>query len=265
MQIPLLRFAAAALLLSLAWIGLAGSPGGLPDYSPAASVSGTVSLVQAVPGRPFEVRVDGRALDQAARVGDVIGPVRLPAGRHVFSFVGSGGGAVQTTVGLRPGSSIDVVLHRPAAVRGASVVSSFVTPTRPIKAGRARILIAATASLAPADVRVDDRVVFANIANGESATIDVAAGRHRVALTPTGQPAPAILGPLDLTVAAGTVTLLYPAGGASAGALRTIVHSIAVGSAGGAAPGRVHTGTVGMARDLSVRVFGPGLRRGLRR
>ena len=30
------------------------------------------------------------------------------------------------------------------------------------------------------------------------------------------------------------------------------------GKAGGAAPGSVHTGTVGLARDLSVRVFGPG-------
>jgi hypothetical protein len=256
MQTSLPRFAAAALLLSAAQIGLAGAEPGLPDNA-AGSVAGTVTLVQAVPGRVVEVRVDGRELHRVAHVGDVIGPVRLPAGRHAVAFVGSGGSVVQAAVWLRPGSSVDVVLHRPAGVRGASVVTSFPTPTRPLRVGWARILVAATASLVPADVRVDDRVVFANIANGESATIDVPAGRHQVAFLPTGQPAPAVLGPLKVDVAAGTVTMVYAAGGSSSGAVRAIVHTMALGNGGGAAPGSVHTGTVGLARDLPVRVFGP--------
>ena len=257
MQTTLPRFAAAALLLSVAPIGFAAAPAGLP-VNAAGSVSGTVTLVQAVPGRTVEMRVDGRDLHRVAHVGDVIGPLRLPAGRHVFAFVGSGGGAVREAVELRQGASLDVVLHRPAAVRGASVVTPFRTPTRPIRAGWARILVADTASVVPSDVLVDDRVVFVNIANGESATIDVTAGRHLVALVPTGQPAPAVLGPLKVTVAAGTVTKVYAVGGPRAGALRAIVHTVALGNGGGAAPGNVHTGTVGLARDLPVRVFGPG-------
>jgi hypothetical protein len=195
---------------------------------------------------------------RAARVGDVIGPVRLPAGRHVFAFVGPGGGAAQTTVELRPGSSLDVVLHRPAAVRGAPVVTSFRTPLQSIKAGRGRVMVAATASLVPADVRIDHRVVSDNIANGEAVTIDVAAGHHRVALVPSGQAGPAVVGPLDVDVAAGTVTMVYAAGGRSGSEARTILHTVALGSGGEAAPGRVHTGSAGLARDLPVRVFGPG-------
>jgi len=257
MQTPLPRLIAAALVLSLAQVGLAGSHVGLPDRA-AASSAGTVTLVQATPGRPVVVQVDGRELHRAARLGDVIGPVRLPAGRHVFTFVGLGGAVAQTTVDLRPGTSLDLVLHRPAAVRGASIVTSFKTPTRPIEAGQARILIAATASLVPVDVRVDDRVVFDNIANGESATIDVPAGRHRIALVPTGQQGPAAVGPLDVDVAAGTVTMVYAAGGPSAVGYRTILHTIALGDRGEAAPGSVHAGTTGLARDISVRVFGPG-------
>jgi hypothetical protein len=257
MQISLLRFAAAALLLSVAQIGLAGAQPG-PRDNAAGNVAGTVTLVQAVPGRAVEVRVDGRELHRVAHGGDVIGPVRLPAGRHALAFVGSGGSVVRAAVWLTPGSSVDVVLHRPAGVGGASVVTSFPTPTRPIREGWARILVAATASLVPADVRVDDRVVFADIANGESATVDVKAGRHVVTLVPTGQPAPAVLGPLKVSLAAGTVTMVYAAGGPPADALSTIVHTIALGSDGGAAPGTVHTGTVGLARDLPVRVFGPG-------
>ncbi|WP_297622361.1 hypothetical protein [Nocardioides sp.] len=254
------RFAAAALLLSVAQIGLAAVPPGVPDTA-AGSVSGkvfgTVTLVQAVPGRAVEMRVDGRELHPVTHVGDVIGPVRLPSGRHVFAFASPGGSVVRSTVWLKPGSSADVVLHRPAAVRGASLVTLFPTPTKPIREGWARIQVAATATLVPTDVRVDDRVVFANIANGESATIDVPAGRHVVALVPAGQPAPAVLGPLRFTVAAGTVTMVYAAGGPPAGAPRAIVHTMALGQDGQAAPGDVHAGTVGLARDLPVRVFGP--------
>ena len=260
MQTAGYRFAAVGLLLAAAQIASAGAPSDSADDAAgtvSGTVSGTVTLVEAVPGRTFEVRVDGRELHRAARIGDVIGPLRLPAGRHALAFIGSGGGVVRTTVWLRPRSSVDVVLHPPAAARGASVVTSFPAPTRPVRPGRARILVAATASLVPADVRVDDRVVFANIANGESVTVDVTAGRHEVALVPTGQPAPAVLGPLRLDLTAGTVTMVYAAGGPRAGAIRAIVHTVAVGHAGGAAPGGVHAGTAGLARDLPVRVFGP--------
>lgn len=136
---------------------------------------------------------------------------------------------MRSTVRLRPGSSVDVVLHQPAA----------------------------TATLVPADVRVDERVVFANIANGESVTVDVTPGPHVVALVPTGQQAPTVLGPLKIDAAAGTVTMVYAAGGPPAGAPRTIVHTMALGDDGKVAPGGVHAGTVGLARDLPVRVFGP--------
>ena len=260
MQTPLTRFAATALLLASAQVVLIGASPGLPDPAVgnvSSKVFGTVTVVQAVPGRAVEMRVDGRELHPVTRVGDVIGPIRLPAGRHVFAFVRSGGSVVRSIVRLRPGSSADVVLHRPAAARGASVVTMFPTPTRPIRDGWARIRVGATATLVPADVRVDDRVVFANIANGESATIDVPAGQHLVALVPTGQQAPAVLGPLTLTVAAGTVTTVYAAGGPPAGAPRAIVHTMALGQGGQPAPGTVHAGTVGVARDLPVRVFGP--------
>src|SRR4029078_4035985 len=99
--------------------GSAGAPPGLAD---SAAVSGTVTLVQAVAGRAVEMRVDGRELHPVTPLGDVIGPVRLPAGQHAFTFVGSGGSVVRATVWLRPGSSRAVVLHQPARRRGEAVV-----------------------------------------------------------------------------------------------------------------------------------------------
>jgi hypothetical protein len=256
MQAFLLRLAPAALVLSVAQILLAGSPAGLPETA-SAGVSGTVTLVPAVPGRTVDVRVDGRLVRRAAGVGELVGPVRLPAGRHTVAFIGATGGTGRAVVRVTAGSSQDVVLHQPAAAQGRAVVSSFRTPTRPLAPGRARLLISPTASVVPADVRVDGRVVFTNIANGEVATVEVPAGVHRVALVPTGRTTPAVVGPLEVAVAAGTVTKVYAMGGRGS-ADDSIVHSVALGSGGEVAPGRVETGTVGLARDLTVRVFDAG-------
>ena len=91
-----------------------------------------------------------------------------------------------TRLNVKSGSNTDVVLHQPASVNGDPVVSTYHTPLSPIGPEKARVLLAHTATVAPADVRVDGKVVFTNIANGEYADADVPAGAHRVALLPTG-------------------------------------------------------------------------------
>jgi hypothetical protein len=51
--------------------------------------------------------------------------------------------------------------------------------------------------------------------------------------------------------------MVYVVGGPRSGGPRAIVHTVALSPGGEPAPGSVHTGTVGLARDLPVRVFGP--------
>ena len=94
--------------------------------------------------------------------------------------------AVKSSIDVASGSSSDVVIHRPAAVGGDPVVHSYATPVKPIGPGKARVLLAHTATVAPADVRVDGQVAFTNIANGEFAEADVPAGAHKVELLPDG-------------------------------------------------------------------------------
>jgi hypothetical protein len=243
----------AALALALAQIMLAGAPAGLPETA-SASVSGSVTMVQAVPGRTVAIRIDGLPIRRAADVGDVVGPVQLAAGRHRITFVNAGRGRVSAWVRIAAGSSRDVVLHRPTARAGRPVVSSFRTPTGGVAPGRARLVVAPAARIVPADVRVDGRVVFTNIATGESARTQVQPGIHRVTVVPTGLEGPAVLGPVDVAVAPGTVTIVYAVAGPGAGA--AIVHTLALRPGGGVAPGTLDTGTVGLARHLSVHQFG---------
>ena len=72
-----------------------------------------------------------------------------------------------------------MVLHLPAEVGGDPVVHSYDAPTGAIGPDKARVVLAHTATVAPADVEVDGETVFTNIANGEFAEADVPAGTHR--------------------------------------------------------------------------------------
>jgi hypothetical protein len=219
--------------------------------------TGRIFVVQALPDVVLDVAVDGDVVDRQARVGAVLGPYSLAPGKHQVRFTDSSGDVrLASSVEVASGSSRDVVVHRPAAVGGQPVVNSYRTPQGPIGPGKARVLIAHTATVAPADVRVDGKVVFRDIANGEYATADVPAGTHRVSLLPTGLANPPILGPLTLTLAPGTVTNVYAVGDPKKGSMNVILHRGLLASNGAAAPDTIDTGAVGLVAHVIVRPFG---------
>jgi hypothetical protein len=158
-------------------------------------------------------------------------------------------------VAVAAGSSTDVVLHRPASISGEPVVNTYKTPTSPIGPGKARVLLAHTATVPPADVRVDGKIVFTNIANGEFADADVPAGTHEVALLPTGQTTQPILGPLDVTLEAQTVTMVYAVGTPTNGSMRVIAHVSRIASDGSVVPASVGTGSAGLVADRPISPF----------
>lgn len=221
-----------------------------------AAPTGSVSIIQAVPKAAVRVTIDGRQVKSDARVGAVLGPFSLAAGKHTVRFVDrSGDVSMSSAVTVKPGSSTDVVLHRPASVSGEPVVNVYRTPRKAIGPGKARVLLAHTATVAPADVRVDGKVVFTNIANGEYAEADVPAGVHEVALLPTGQTKSPILGPLDVDLPARTVTMVYAVGSPKNGSMSAISHSAAIAADGTVEPGTITTGSAGLAAQTPVTTF----------
>jgi hypothetical protein len=215
-----------------------------------------VTVIQAVPGSAVRVRIDDRSVRRDAKVGSVLGPFSLSPGRHVLTFSGlSGSGDVRSTLMVRPGSTTDVVLHLPAAVGGTPVVNSYRTPRSPIGPDKARLLLAHTATVAPADVKFDGKIVFTDIANGEFAEAEVPAGAHRVALLPTGQARRPILGPLDVRLAARTVTMVYAVGSPTDHSMNVIVHTLRLPADGTSPPQAMDTGSAGLAADVRVTPF----------
>ncbi|WP_137294783.1 DUF4397 domain-containing protein [Nocardioides dongxiaopingii] len=232
---------------AVAAVTAAAAPGsGAGAASPPPRAAGSVVFVQAVPGAEMVVSVDGEEVAAGLADGAVAPPVTLDAGPHAVEFAFDGG-SVEATVEVGAGSASDVVVHNPAAVDGDPVVSIYPTPMDPIGPGKARVVLAHTATTAPADVEVDGQVVFTNIANGEYAEADVAAGAHQVALLPSGIEGEPILGPLEVTLRAGTLTSVYAVGNPRRGSMRVIVRETPLRGDGTEAPTRVETGSAGLA------------------
>jgi len=239
---------AVACLLPLATAGPVAA-------SPAFKSSGQVVVVQAVPGLSPEVSIDGNSIRDGVEVGTVLGPFDLASGSHEVEFSDGSGLAVVSTLEVAQGSSTDVVIHLPAAVDGDPVVNTYSTPREPIGPGKARVLVAHTATVAPADVRVDGKVVFTNIANGEYAEADVPAGKHRVELLPTGQTTNPILGPLEVSLEPRTVTMVYAVGNPRNKSMNVIVHTATLAPDGSTVPDTIDTGSAGLAADSRVTPF----------
>ncbi len=206
-----------------------------------------VTVIQAVPDASVDVSIDGREVAAGAGVGDVLGPFELSPGSHDVVFTGEGM-EVASTLDVRAGAASDVVLHLPAEVDGDPVVHSYAAPDGPIGPGKARVLLAHTATVAPADVRVDGQTVFTNIANGEFADADVPEGTIEVALLPSGSTEDPILGPLDVSLEARTLSMIYAYGNPRDGSMNVIAHTSPLGTDGSAAPKRIDTGAAGLAQ-----------------
>jgi hypothetical protein len=230
------------------------APAVRPQVPQAQAAVGSVAIVQAVPKASMTVTVDGEQVQSGVAEGKVVGPLDLAPGSHEVTF-DDGSGEWSSTVDVAAGESSDVVVHRPAEVGGTPTISVYPTPSDPIGPGKARVILAHTATTAPADVVVDGKTVFTNIANGEFAEADVAAGPHEVSLLPAGVKGSPILGPLDVDLEAGTLTAVYAVGNPQDGSMNVIVRTSGATASGDEAPTEIDTGSAGLVDGVRVWTF----------
>ena len=77
---------------------------------------------------------------------------------------------------FQPGlSRPDCFLHLTSAAGDSPLVTQFSNDLTAVPSEKASLTVAHTAAVAPADIRVDGNVLFANVANGESLNLVVPA------------------------------------------------------------------------------------------
>lgn len=142
--------------------------------------------------------------------------------------------------------SVDIVLHWLADKKDTPEVTVFDNDLNPLAIKKARLTVAHTAVVPPADVRVDRKVLFANIANGEFVSADVPAGSYSVDVVPTGQTGHALFGPVTLPVTANNLTRVFAIGQPKDHSMDAIVQTLPLRTAGSPAPDLVGAGTAGL-------------------
>jgi hypothetical protein len=212
-------------------------------------------VVHGVPGKPADVVLDGQPLRKQLAPKEVAGPFDLSPGKHTIRFRASGWTA---TASFRATArSVDVVVHRPADATKPPEVTVFDNDLSAITAGEARLTIAHTAVVPPADVRVSGKVLFSNIANGEFVTADVPAKTYSVDIVPTGEATP-LFGPVDVTLQPGALTRVFAIGEPANGGMDAVVQVLPLREKSVTRPGSVNAGSAGLVANRGSHPTQPG-------
>jgi hypothetical protein len=206
-----------------------------------------IYVVQGLPDQSLDVSVDGKSVERGVATAKVVGPFDVEPGRRTVTFSDGKDVVLERALSVDAGSSADVVVHLPASASAAPTVTVFKNDLSAVPRGKATLTVAHTAAVPPADIRVNGKVLFENVANGESLTLVVPADTYSVDIVPTGKDGPALLGPLDLTVEAGGLDRVFAVGDPAKKTMNVAVQVIPTGSTGSGQPEKVNTGTGGQA------------------
>lgn len=218
---------------------------------PAEAAAGAnLYFVQGLPGRTLDISVDGRQVASGVAGGKLVGPFAVAAGKRMITAEQGGKPVIRREVTAGSGASLDVVIHQPVSPTGAPLLTTYVNKLTAVPKDKAGLRVAHDAAVGPADIRVNGKVLFSNVANGESLDVVVPAATYKVDIVPTGATSPVVLGPLDLPVQAGYLTRVFAIGAPSQKTMTVALGTIKVPAAGSDKPGLVNTGTGGQAAGL---------------
>ena len=240
------RHAARWAKVTLVLVGAAALVGGSISTSYAAD-SAKVYIVQGLPGRSLDVAVDGKKVASGLQAAEVAGPYSVKAGERKITFSDDGEVVLERSFSVKAKSSWDVVVHLPEAAEDKPAVTVFGNDVAPVPRGKASLVVAHTATVPPADIRVNGEVLFENIGNGEALKLTVPVATYEVAIVPTGETEPVVLGPLELTVKGGAVNRVYAVGDPGKKTMNVAVHVIPIASSGSGQPSDVNTGFGGLS------------------
>lgn len=237
-------------VISLALAVIVTGFGALIAVPAQAAGSGVLHVIQGLPGRTVDIAVDGKTVAEGVKATEVVGPLTVAAGSRKITAKDGGKVVIERQVTVGANSNLDVVIHRPAAPTAAPVITTYANKLTAVPRDKAALRVAHTAAVGPADIRVNGKVLFQNVANGESLYVVVPAATYTVEIVPTGATSPVVLGPLPLPLKAGYLTRVFAVGDPAAKTMNVAVATLKLPGTGSDKPGLVNTGTGGQAAGL---------------
>lgn len=227
--------AAAALAVS----GLA-----LPAH---AAEKAQLSVLHGVPDLTVDVYVNGERTLDDFEPGDLAGPLELDAGTYTVAITAADAendddpaiGPVDLE--LEAGENYTAVAHLKAD--GDPTATLFTNDTSKTDAGQGRLTVRHTAAAPAVDILAGGDPVVEGLENPDEATLDLDAGTIEAAVAAAGTTDP-VIGPADVTVEEGTLTIAYAWGSLEDDNLALATQTISGLHSG---PGGVNGGEAGLA------------------
>lgn len=225
----------------------------------ASEDAAMLSVLHGVPDLTVDVYVNDELTLDDFEPGDLAGPLELPAGTYSVAITASDApDASSPAIGpvdlpLEAGVDYTAVAHLDAA--GEPTATLFTNNVSSIPAGQGRLTVRHVAAAPAVDVLAGGQAVITNLSNPNEQTLDLAAGTVSAAVAATGTTEP-VLGPADVTVSEGTLTIAYAWGSLEDDNLALAVQTV---TGMHSSPGGVPAGAAGLvatnAPEQQMRVW----------
>ena len=139
------------------------------------------------------------------------------------------------------------------AATGVRSLTPALSNAARIAAGEGRLTVRHVAAAPAVDILAGDTAVVEGLANPDEATLDLAAGTVSASVVAAGTTSPALLGPADVTIADGQLTIVYAWGSLDDDNLALAVQTI---DGLHSAPGGVNSGTGGQLAQQDAMMQG---------
>ena len=233
--------------------GLALAVGFVAPAQAISPTSADLSVLHAIPDTPVDVYVNGALTLDDFEPSDLAGPLDLPAGSYDIAITApdaadASAPILEASVDLAANTSYTAVAHLSAS--GEPTVTAFVNDITTARAGEGRLTVRHVAAAPSVDILAGGAPVIENLANPNESTLNLPVGTVSAAVALTGTTAP-VIGPADVTIADGLLTIVYAWGSAEDETLALAVQTVTVGHS---TPDAVISGTAGYAADRDVMV-----------
>ncbi|WP_423181521.1 DUF4397 domain-containing protein [Arthrobacter sp. NyZ413] len=203
--------AAAGVMTLLAALALA-APAQASTCHHGDDGTAKLSVLHGVPGLTVDVWVDGKLTLDNFAPGTLAGPLNVPDGDHKIAITGADATSADNpvigpvTVDLEAGRDYTAVAH--LAADGSPTATLFTNDTSASPDGQGKLTVRHVAAAPAVDVLAGGTPVIEGLANGHQRTLTLKAETVSASVAAAGTTA-ALIGPADLTVAAGKNTIVY--------------------------------------------------------
>lgn len=210
-------------------VGLVAAMGLALPANASTSGEAQLSVLHGVPDLPVDVYVNGELTLDDFQPGDLAGPLALAAGAYDVAITAADAAdasepVLEASVTLDAGVNYTAVAHLTEA--GEPTITPFVNDTAQTAAGEGRLTVRHVAAAPAVDVLAGGQAVVSGLTNPNEQTLNLAAGTVSASVVAAGTTEPALLGPADVNVAEGTLTIVYAWGSLEDGNLALATQTV---------------------------------------